>query len=142
MTEYPRRCGPRPYVEKASTGNATFGEKGVRLAQKMHVGPCIPVRIQRQKARLAPRWVHLVGVDDAGGGGVRAVDRPVDVEAGEVDVATHAAGVEHVARHVDLDERGRRHLVEPKARLGLYPIFTLQYMYSSTTIYQVSYHIQ
>ena len=42
--------------------------------------------------------VDLVGVDDAGGGGVRAVDRPVDVEAWEQQVLS-ARGFKRVGRH-------------------------------------------
>jgi hypothetical protein len=45
-TRYTRaRCGP-PFRFR-STPPARRGEKGVRLAQKMHAGPCIPVRTQR-----------------------------------------------------------------------------------------------
>ena len=29
-------------------------ERGIRLAQKMHVGPCIPVGIQLEKAAVGP----------------------------------------------------------------------------------------
>ena len=31
-----------------------FSEKGVRLAQKMQVGPCVPVGIQLEKTEVGP----------------------------------------------------------------------------------------
>ena len=52
-----------------------FSEKGVRLAQNMQVGPCIPVGIQLQKAEVGPtsgqtwRLSHF----DGGAGGLRDV---------------------------------------------------------------------
>ena len=38
----------------ASADAASFSEKGVRLAQKIPVDPCIPAGIQLQKAEVGP----------------------------------------------------------------------------------------
>jgi hypothetical protein len=38
------------------TSLRSFSEKGVRLAQKMQVGPCIPVGIQLEKAEVGPTF--------------------------------------------------------------------------------------
>jgi hypothetical protein len=48
----------------SGTGAASEGcsEQGVRLAQKMQVGPCIPVGVQLKKLKLAQLLGQLHGV--------------------------------------------------------------------------------
>ena len=44
----------QPKSYGVSNGSKHRGEKGVRLAQKMQVGPCTPAGIQLQKAGVGP----------------------------------------------------------------------------------------
>jgi hypothetical protein len=59
------------FISSFQLSSSSWSEKGVRLAQKMQVGPCIPVGIQLFKAEVGPtsgptrRLSHL---DDLGGG--------------------------------------------------------------------------
>jgi hypothetical protein len=48
--------GPERIKQCVDAGvfDEVFSEKSVRLAQKMRVGPCIPVGIQREKAGVGP----------------------------------------------------------------------------------------
>ena len=61
--------------------HTTFSEKGVRLAQKMPVGPCIPVGIQPSKAEVGPtsgptwRRAHFLAGGDVAEQPVRDVVR-------------------------------------------------------------------
>jgi len=49
-------CSITPSRAGAASRIAASSEKGVRLAQKMQVGPCIPVGIQLQKVGVGPSF--------------------------------------------------------------------------------------
>ena len=47
-------AGPSTSREGGAAPSAALSEQGVRLAQKMQVGSCIPVEIRLEKAEVGP----------------------------------------------------------------------------------------
>ena len=73
-------AGPSTSREGGAAPSAALSEQGVRLAQKMQVGPCIPVEVQLEKAEVGPAsgptW-HLSHSANPTRAGAQAAPQPV-----------------------------------------------------------------